>query len=80
MTTNPVATRILATLGPASNSRAMIKTLAMAGANAFRLNFSHGMQDMHKKTYKNIRDVAIELDIPLTILADCKGRNCASAR
>ena len=73
MTTNPVATRILATLGPASDSRAMIKTLALAGANAFRLNFSHGTQDMHKKTYQHIRDVAIELDMPLTILADLQG-------
>jgi len=73
MTLNYLATRILVTLGPASNSRDMIKILALAGANAFRLNFSHGTQDMHKETYDHVRDVAKELNLPLTILADLQG-------
>ncbi|MGB2098007.1 MAG: pyruvate kinase, partial [Candidatus Puniceispirillales bacterium] len=65
MTTPYLATRILATLGPASHSRDMIKTLALEGASAFRLNFSHGTQDMHKDTYNHIRDVANELNRPI---------------
>ncbi|MGA1019682.1 MAG: pyruvate kinase, partial [Candidatus Puniceispirillales bacterium] len=73
MTLHYLATRILVTLGPASNSRDMIKTLALAGASAFRLNFSHGTQDMHKETYDYVRDVAKELNLPLTILADLQG-------
>ncbi len=73
MTTPYLATRILATLGPASHSRDMIKTLALEGASAFRLNFSHGTQDMHKDTYNHIRDVANELNRPITILADLQG-------
>lgn len=73
MTIPHLATRILATLGPASNSRDMIKTLALEGASAFRLNFSHGTQDMHKDTYNHIRDVAKELNRPITILADLQG-------
>ena len=68
-----LSTRILATLGPASHSPAMIKKLAEEGATAFRLNFSHGDQAMHKQTYQHIRGVEKTLGTPLAILADMQG-------
>ncbi len=48
-------TKILATLGPASNSLEMIEKLIDAGANMFRLNFSHGSHEYHQETLENIR-------------------------
>ena len=48
-------TKILATLGPASNSLEMIEKLIDAGANMFRLNFSHGSHEYHQETLANIR-------------------------
>ena len=49
------STKILATLGPASDGVAMIRELVEAGADAFRLNFSHGTHDDHRKRYQAIR-------------------------
>ncbi len=48
-------TKILATLGPSSNSLEMIEKLIDAGANMFRLNFSHGSHEYHQETLDNIR-------------------------
>ena len=67
------ATRILATLGPASDDRDTIARMVKAGANAFRLNFSHGVKEDHAKRVKIIRDIAAETGQPLTILADLQG-------
>ncbi|CAI9122050.1 pyruvate kinase [Brytella acorum] len=66
-------TKIVATLGPASSSREMIRTLALAGANVFRLNFSHGSHDDHAERHATIRDIEAELDRPIAILADMQG-------
>ena len=65
--------RILATLGPASNSPEMIRKLAEAGADAFRVNMSHGSHEDHLKLIKVIRSLEKELDRPTTILADLQG-------
>jgi pyruvate kinase len=65
--------RILATLGPASASREMIRKLAEAGADAFRVNMSHGVHADHKKMIETIRSLEKELDRPTTILADLQG-------
>lgn len=65
--------RILATLGPASRSPAMIEALARAGADAFRVNMSHGSQDDHRATIANIRALEKTLGRPSTILADLQG-------
>ena len=73
MNTTEPATRILATLGPSSNDKDTIKNLVKAGANAFRLNFSHGTHQIHKNTYNHIRTIADELGVPLGILADLQG-------
>jgi pyruvate kinase len=65
--------RILATLGPASNTPAMIRRLAEAGADAFRINMSHGTHADHAKVIAIIRALEEELDRPTTILADLQG-------
>src|SRR3954467_1948602 len=65
--------RILATLGPASNSKSMIRKLAEAGADAFRVNMSHGPHEDHRKRIETIRSLEKELDRPTTILADLQG-------
>ena len=65
--------RILATLGPASDSPEMIRRLAEAGADAFRINMSHGDHKDHKRRIAAIRALEGELDRPTTILADLQG-------
>lgn len=65
--------RILATVGPASASKDMLKKLAVAGADGFRLNFSHGDHKVHKKTYQTIRDLEHELGRSIAILQDLQG-------
>ncbi|MCF6288245.1 MAG: pyruvate kinase [Proteobacteria bacterium] len=66
-------TKIIATLGPASNSPEKIESLIKAGVNVFRLNFSHGDHAGHKINYDNIRQVAKDLDIVVGILLDLQG-------
>src|SRR3954471_1287778 len=65
--------RILATLGPASNTSEMIRRLAESGADAFRVNMSHGTHEDHRKLIETIRGLEKELDRPTTILADLQG-------
>ena len=65
--------RILATLGPASRTPEMIEKLARAGADAFRVNMSHGTQDDHKAVIAAIRSLEKTLGRPSTILADLQG-------
>src|SRR4051812_35467960 len=65
--------RILATLGPASASREMIRKLAEAGADAFRVNMSHGTHEDHARIIEAIRSLEKDLDRPTTILADLQG-------
>lgn len=65
--------KIIATLGPASSTRPVIKGLVEAGANVFRLNFSHGTHEDHKKTHTCIRELEKELGVPLGILMDLQG-------
>ncbi|HMC92018.1 MAG TPA: pyruvate kinase, partial [Allosphingosinicella sp.] len=65
--------RILATLGPASNSPEMIRRLVEAGADAFRVNMSHGTHADHAKVIEIIRGLEKDLDRPMTILADLQG-------
>ncbi|MGE5721347.1 MAG: pyruvate kinase [Sphingomonadales bacterium] len=65
--------RILATLGPASNTHDMIRKLAEAGADAFRINMSHGTHADHLSLIEIIRGLEKELERPTTILADLQG-------
>lgn len=66
-------TKIVATLGPASSSPEKITQLIQSGVNVFRLNFSHGSHEQHKKTYNNIRHAAKELNCIIGILLDLQG-------
>ncbi len=65
--------RILATLGPASSSREMIARLMAAGADAFRINMSHGGHDDKAAVIATIRDLEKERKRPSTILVDLQG-------
>ena len=67
------ATKIIATLGPASANADVIEALAKAGANLFRLNFSHGSHDDHAERVKTIRALEKTLGRRLGILADLQG-------
>jgi pyruvate kinase len=73
MTPRSRKVRVLATLGPASSSPEMIETLFRAGADAFRVNMSHGAQAGHAKTIANIRALEKALGRPSTILVDLQG-------
>ena len=66
-------TKIVATLGPASSSKEMLRALVHAGVNVFRLNFSHGDYEAHGLTLENIRAVDQELGTCTATLADLQG-------
>ncbi|MCB1538260.1 MAG: pyruvate kinase [Rhodospirillales bacterium] len=66
-------TRIVATLGPASSDRAMIEKLFRAGADVFRLNFSHGTHDDHRARLGIIRELEKDVGHPIGIIADLQG-------
>jgi pyruvate kinase len=65
--------KILATLGPASDGEAVIRALIAAGANAFRLNFSHGSREDHERRVEIVRRVSAELGRPVAIVQDLPG-------
>lgn len=65
--------KILATLGPASRSPEMIEKLLLAGADAFRVNMSHGDHETHAQTIAAIRAVEKDLHRPVAILCDLQG-------
>jgi pyruvate kinase len=65
--------KIVATLGPASSSPEMIRSLFEAGADVFRLNFSHGTREDHKKRYDLIRAIERDTERPIGVLADLQG-------
>jgi len=65
--------RIVATLGPASRAPGMVKALAQAGVDVFRLNFSHGTHADHAAALKAVRGAELALKRPLGVLADLQG-------
>ncbi len=65
--------KIVATLGPASSTREVIRTLFVAGADVFRINFSHGTQADHRDRVAAIRSVEEEIGRPIAILMDLQG-------
>ncbi len=66
-------TKIICTLGPASNTREVIKELALAGMNMARFNFSHGTHESHLAMFKELLAVRSELDMPIGAMLDTKG-------
>ena len=66
-------TKILCTLGPATDSAEMIRKLVLAGVDGVRLNFSHGSYDFFEKLLNNIHETCTEEKTPLAVLADLQG-------
>ncbi|AZR74623.1 pyruvate kinase [Anoxybacter fermentans] len=66
-------TKIVCTIGPASESKEVLKELIKAGMNVARLNFSHGSHEEHGRRIKRIREAAKELGVNVAIMLDTKG-------
>ncbi|MDX1687179.1 MAG: pyruvate kinase [Candidatus Promineifilaceae bacterium] len=66
-------TKIVATIGPASNHPDTIRQMLHAGMNVARVNFSHGDHGTHRETFRMLRRVAAEEEKVLSILADLQG-------
>lgn len=67
------ATKILCTLGPATDAPGMVRALAEAGMDAARLNFSHGGEETHRERVRAVREAERELDKPIALLGDLQG-------
>jgi len=65
--------KILATLGPASSSSYIIENIFKAGCDVFRLNFSHGSVETHRKNLESIRNLEAKYDHATCVLADLQG-------
>ncbi len=66
-------TKIVCTLGPSSDTYEIITQLALAGMNVARFNFSHGTQESHLKTFKQVSRVRNDLHQPIATLLDTRG-------
>ncbi|TVU51838.1 MAG: pyruvate kinase [Arthrospira sp. PLM2.Bin9] len=66
-------TKIVATIGPASNSREVLYQMIQAGMNVVRLNFSHGSHEQHTKTVALLKEISQELKTSITLLQDLQG-------
>ena len=66
-------TKIVATLGPATDTKEILRDLAIAGVNVFRINFSHADYENVKENVKRIREINEENDFNVAILADLQG-------
>lgn len=66
-------TKIVATLGPASESPEVVRQLITAGVNVFRMNMSHGTQEEHGRRIETVREASREMGVHAGILADLQG-------
>ena len=66
-------TKIICTIGPASENEKVLTQMCKAGMNVARLNFSHGSHEEHKKKIDLIKSVREKLDLPIAIMLDTKG-------
>ena len=66
-------TKIICTIGPASEDREILKSMMLAGMNAARLNFSHGTHEEQKRKLDLVKALREELDLPISIILDTKG-------
>ncbi len=66
-------TKIICTIGPASDNEKTLREMCRAGMNVARLNFSHGTHEGHGATIEKIKSVREELDLPIAIMLDTKG-------
>ena len=66
-------TKIICTVGPASESDEVLTKMCLAGMNVARLNFSHGTHEEHKEKIEMIKSVRKKLNLPIAIMLDTKG-------
>lgn len=66
-------TKIICTIGPASEREETLKEMCLAGMNVARLNFSHGTHEEHQEKIDTIKKVRDELELPIAIMLDTKG-------
>lgn len=66
-------TKIIATLGPATDSPETIAKLIDRGMNVARLNFSHGTHEVQERRFNLVREIASDLDTPIAIMQDIQG-------
>ena len=66
-------TKIVCTIGPASDTEQIIRGLCRAGMNVARLNFSHGTHEEHQRRIDLVKQVRAELGLPIAIMLDTKG-------
>lgn len=66
-------TKIVATIGPASNSKEMLRALVKEGVDVFRLNFSHGKHEDHQKVIDRVREINAEMGTHVALLLDLQG-------
>jgi pyruvate kinase len=66
-------TKIVATIGPSSETPERLRALVGAGMNAARLNLSHGTHEEHERRVQTIRDVEAETGRPIALIADLQG-------
>jgi pyruvate kinase len=73
-------TKIVATIGPASRDRKVLESLAQAGVDVVRLNFSHGEHAQHLEVIHSVRDIAKALGRPIALLQDLSGPKIRTGR
>jgi pyruvate kinase len=66
-------TKIVATIGPASNSKEMLRALVKEGVDVFRLNFSHGTHPDHQRVIDAVREINTEMGTTVALLLDLQG-------
>ena len=66
-------TKMICTIGPASETEEKLRDLMLAGMNVARFNFSHGTHEEHREKVDMIKNIRDELNIPVAILLDTKG-------
>ncbi|NBN98386.1 MAG: pyruvate kinase, partial [Flavobacteriia bacterium] len=66
-------TKIVATLGPSSSSKEVLREMFIAGLNVCRVNFSHGSYEQHASVIMTVRELNIELNANVAVLADLQG-------
>ncbi len=66
-------TKIICTIGPASESEEMLRKLMLAGMNVARFNFSHGTHQEHEAKYRRVVRIRKELGLPIAVLLDTRG-------
>ncbi len=66
-------TKIICTMGPATEDDEVLRQLILEGMNVARFNFSHGSHDYHRRNISRVRAISKELNIPVAILLDTKG-------